>query len=99
MKKKFFLTLLFLFISNLFYSQSKEEANAIISNYDLSKIKELQIALKKKTTLEKQKAEALAKLNNWPIREVRKDGSISELMKLTPDGFPVYFTNQHEQII
>jgi subtilisin-like proprotein convertase family protein len=95
MKKKIFLTLLFLLFSNLFYSQSKEEANAIISNYDLSKIKELQIALKKKTTLEKQKAEALAKLNNWPIREVRKDGSISELMKLTPDGFPVYFTNNN----
>lgn len=95
MQKTYFVTLLFLFISNLFYSQTKDEANAIISNYDLSKIKELQIALKKKTTLEKQKAEALAKINNWPIREVRKDGSISELMKLTPDGFPVYFTNNN----
>ena len=95
MKKTYFLTLLFLFISNLFYSQSKEEANAIISNYDLSKIKELQIALKKKSTIEKQKAEALAKLNNWPIREVGKDGSISEIMKLTPDGFPIYFTNNN----
>ena len=95
MKKTYFVTLLFLFITNLFYCQTKEEANAIISNYDLTKIKELQIALKKKTTLEKQKAESLAKLNNWPIREVRKDGSISELMKLTPDGFPVYFTNNN----
>ena len=95
MKKTYFFTLLFLFITNLFYSQTKEEANAIISNYDLTKIKELQIALKKKTTLEKQKAEALAKINNWPIREVGKDGSISELMKLTPDGFPVYFTNNN----
>jgi subtilisin-like proprotein convertase family protein len=95
MKKTYFITLLFLFISNIFYSQTKEESNAIINNYDLSKIKELQIALKKKTTLEKQKAEALAKLNNWPIREVGKDGSISELMKLTPDGFPVYYTNNN----
>ena len=95
MRKNFILSLLFVFISNLFYSQSKEEANAIISNYDLSKIKELQIALKKKTTLEKQKAEALSKLSKWPIRKVGKDGSISELMKLTPDGFPVYFTNNN----
>lgn len=95
MRKNFILSLLFVFISNLFYSQSKEEANAIISNYDLLKIKELQIALKKKATLEKQKAEALSKLNKWPIRKVGKDGSISELMKLTPDGFPVYFTNNN----
>lgn len=95
MKKTYFATLLLLFISNLFYSQTKNESNAIISNYDLTKIKDLQIALKKKNTIEKQKAEALARQNNWPIREVRKDGSISELMKLTPDGFPIYYTNNN----
>lgn len=95
MKKIYFVTLLFLLISNSFYSQSKEDVINIVSSYDLPKINELQIALKKKTTLEKQKAEAMAKINNWPIREVHKDGSISELMKLTPDGFPIYFTNNN----
>jgi len=95
MKKNYFLTLLFLFISNSFYSQSKQDGANIAGSYDLSKIKELQIDLNKKATLEKQKAEALSKLNKWPIRQVGKDGSISELMKLTPDGFPVYFTNNN----
>jgi subtilisin-like proprotein convertase family protein len=95
MKKNYFLILLILLISSSFYSQSKQDVVNIVGSYDLSKIKELQITLEKKTTLEKQKAEAKAKINNWPIREVRKDGSISELMKLTPDGFPVYFTNNN----
>ena len=95
MKKNYLLSLLLLLFINVIYSQSKEDVINIVSNYDLSKIKELQADLKKKTTLEKQKAEAIAKINNWPIRLINKDGSISELMKLTPDGFPVYFTNNN----
>ncbi len=95
MKKNYFLILLILLISNSFYSQSKQDVINIVGSYDLSKIKELQTELKQKTTLEKQKAEAKAKINNWPIREIHKDGSISELMKLTPDGFPIYFTNNN----
>lgn len=95
MKKNYISLLLFIFISNTFYSQSKQDVDNIVSSYDLAKIKELQIDLKKKTTFEKEKAEAAAKVNNWPVREIGKDGSISELMKLTPDGFPVYFTNNN----
>lgn len=95
MKKTNFITVLFLLSMNLIYSQSKEDVDKIVGSYDLSKIKELQTELKQKTTLEKQKAEAAAIVNNWPIRVVGKDGSISELMKLTPDGFPIYYTNNN----
>jgi subtilisin-like proprotein convertase family protein len=95
MKKTNFITVLFLLSINLIYSQSKEDVAKIVGSYDLSKIKELQSNLKQKTTLEKQKAEAAAIINNWPIRVVGKDGSISELMKLTPDGFPIYYTNNN----
>ena len=95
MKKTNFITILFLLSINLIYSQSKEDVAKIVGSYDLSKIKELQSNLKQKTTLEKQKAEAAAIVNNWPIRVIGKDGSISELMKLTPDGFPIYYTNNN----
>jgi len=95
MKKTNFITVLLLLNINLIYSQSKEDVAKIVGSYDLAKIKELQFELKQKTTLEKQKAEAAAIVNNWPIRVVGKDGSISELMKLTPDGFPIYYTNNN----
>lgn len=95
MKKNYLVSLLLLLIANLTYSQTKEEVSKIVGSYDLAKIKELQFELKQKTTLEKQKAEAAAIVNNWPIRVVDKDGSISELMKLTPDGFPIYYTNNN----
>lgn len=95
MKKTYLVSLLLLLIANLTYSQTKEDVAKIVGSYDLAKIKELQFELKQKTTLEKQKAEAAAIVNNWPIRVVGKDGSISELMKLTPDGFPIYYTNNN----
>jgi subtilisin-like proprotein convertase family protein len=95
MKKTHLIPLLLLLFVNINYSQSKEDVSKIVSSYDLSKIKELQTELKQKTTLQKQKAEAAAIINNWPIRLVNKDGSISELMKLTPDGFPIYYTNNN----
>ncbi|NBW28373.1 MAG: T9SS C-terminal target domain-containing protein [Flavobacteriaceae bacterium] len=95
MKKTNLLSLLLLLFANLIFSQTKEDVVNIVGNYDLSKIKELQENLKKKTTLEKQKAESAAIANNWPIRVVGNDGSISELMKLTPDGFPIYYTNNN----
>ncbi len=95
MKKTYLVSLLLLLLTNLTYAQTKEDVAKIVSSYDLAKIKELQFELKQKTTLEKQKAEAAAIVNNWPIRVVGKDGSISELMKLTPDGFPIYYTNNN----
>jgi len=95
MKKTYTIAFFFFITTNIIYSQSKEDVTKIVGSYDLSKIKELQSDLKKKTTLEKQKAEAAAKINKWPIRTVNKDGSISELMKLTPDGFPIYYTNNN----
>ena len=95
MKKTYLISLLLLLFVNLTFSQSKEDVDKIVGSYDLTKIKELQFDLKKKTTLEKQKAEAAAIINNWPIRLVNKDGSISELMKLSPDGFPIYYTNNN----
>ena len=95
MKKTYLVSLLLLLLTNLTYAQTKEDVAKIVSSYDLAKIKELQYELKQKTTLEKQKAEAAAIVNNWPIRVVGKDGSISELMKLTPDGFPIYYTNNN----
>ena len=95
MKNTYLISLLLLLFVNLTFSQSKEDVDKIVGSYDLTKIKELQLDLKKKTTLEKQKAEAAAIINNWPIRLVNKDGSISELMKLSPDGFPIYYTNNN----
>ncbi len=95
MNNKYVLILLLSFFSISFYAQSKQDAATIIANYDLVKIKEKEAFFKKKCESEKMKAVEKAMQYNWPIRVVNKNGSISELMKLTPDGYPIYYTNNN----
>lgn len=77
------------------FSQTEKEAQDIIKNYDLKKIKKLEEYHTKKAAAEKQEALEAAKKNNWPEFRFGTDGSVSELMKLTPDGFPVYFSQDN----
>ncbi len=90
--KNYYYTLLVLFcISSTIIAQNATETKQIVSHYDLKKIKERQQFFKKKETIEKQKAIAFAQKFNLPIRKINPDGSISELIKLDPTGFPIYY--------
>lgn len=77
------------------FGQSKEDIKKIISNYDLDKLKEKELNYKKKSQDEKQKANAVALQRNWPIRTENPDGSISELMRISPEGFPIYYSTDN----
>ncbi len=94
--KNFYLVLLAI-IGNSFLSfgQSEQDVKKIISNYDLSKLKKTEALFKKKASDDKEKAIALALINNWPIVITDENGNFSELMKLTPDGFPIYYSTQN----
>lgn len=87
------LSLLFLFsIPYAGYSQDKNDIEQITKNYDLKKLKELQEVYRKKAASEKQQALKAAELNNWPEFIKNKNGTVDELIKLTPDGFPLYYS-------
>ena len=88
--------LLFIFsltFSGFVFSQTQEDVEKITKNYDLEKLKELQVSYKKKEAAEKKAAYEAAKRNGWPII-IEKDGVYQELMKLTPDGFPLYYATE-----
>lgn len=95
MKKILALGLLLFVFPVAVIAQNATEAKKIVSQYDLAKIKERQAFFKKQATLEKQKAIVFARQNNLPLRTVKKDGSISELMKITPSGFPIYYATDN----
>ncbi|TPD72035.1 S8 family serine peptidase [Flavobacterium microcysteis] len=87
------LSLLFLFsIPFTGFSQDKNDIEQITKNYDLKKLKELQEVYRKKSASEKRQALKAAKLNNWPEFIKNENGTVDELMKLTPDGFPLYYS-------
>ena len=93
------LLLIFSFIfSGFVFSQTKEDVEKITQNYDLEKIKQLEVSLKIKEAAEKKVAYEAAKINGWPISIKKEDGTFQELMKLTPDGFPIYYSTESNVI-
>lgn len=95
MKMKTLLLFFSLIFTGLVFSQTKEDVEKIIKNYDLEKIKELEVSYKKKEEAEKKAAYEAARINGWPITIKKEDGTFQELMKLTPDGYPVYYSTNN----
>lgn len=80
--------------SGLVFSQTQQDVEIITKNYDLDKLKALQVFYKNKQAAEKKSAYEAAKINGWQII-IDKEGIYQELMKLTPDGFPVYYSTHN----
>jgi subtilisin-like proprotein convertase family protein len=95
MKKTQLLSLFFVLYCFSSYGQSPSDVKKIIENYDLKKIKEKEVYYAKKAALEKAKATYFARLNNLPLVIENENGSKSELMYLTADGYPIYYTTEN----
>ncbi len=95
MKKNFFLLLTIIFISCSVFGQSQADVKKIIANYDMTKLKNTEAFYRKKEQADKQKAIAVALTKNWPLSIKDADGNFSELMRLSADGFPLYYSTQN----
>ena len=71
--------------------KNPEEIKKITANYDLVKLKEKEEYYRKKSQTEKRKAIAKALEKNWPLFIEKPDGTISELIRLSPEGLPIYY--------
>ncbi len=79
-----------LFVSVSLTAPTKNIQNQVIQNYDLKKLKQLEQKFRNKAIKEKKEAIAKAQQQGWDIKG-EKNGSFFELMRLTPDGKPVYY--------
>ncbi len=95
MKNLYLIAFVFTVFSASVFGQSPSDVKEIVSHYDLNKIKEREIYYRKKAEVEKQKAITIARINNWPLIIENENGSKSELMKLTADGYPIYYTTDN----
>ena len=91
MRKNLLFLSFIILLSNFSFSQTKDDVSKITKNYDIEKIQSKITALKKSQEAQKLKALDLAKRNGWPIFTKGKNGSIQELMSVSPDGFPIYY--------
>lgn len=95
MKNKYFLLLTIVFVSFSTFGQTKEDIKKITANYDMAKLKETESYYRKKAHAEREKAVAMALIKNWPILTTKDDGSISALIRLSPEGLPIYYSTQN----
>ena len=84
-----------LFFASTIYGQSPDEVKAITSQYDMAKLKEKEAYYRKLAKTEKEKAQAQALAKGWPLFVKKDDGNILELMRLTPDGHPIYYSTEN----
>ncbi|NBL65039.1 S8 family serine peptidase [Flavobacterium sp. NST-5] len=73
-------------------AQTTKEVQEIVSNYDIGKLTALQEKFLKQQAAQKQKALQLAMLKGWPEFIKKADGAVDELMDVTPNGDPIYFS-------
>lgn len=71
------------------YSQTKEQAAKILSNYDLVKTKELVEKLRAENEKSYKRALELADVNGWPL-VIEKDGYNKTLVGVTENDEPIY---------
>lgn len=95
MKIKKLLLCVFGLFSLIATSQTKEDVEKIVKTYDLEKIKEKEIELRNSQVAKKQQALKLAKINNWQEFIKNPNGTTDELMDVTSDGFPLYYSNNN----
>jgi subtilisin-like proprotein convertase family protein len=95
MKKKYFLLLSVFFVVFSVFGQTKDDIKKITAGYNMQLLKQKESFYKKRARVEKEKAVAAALAKGWPILTVKEDGSISELMKLSPEGLPIYYSTDN----
>lgn len=94
-KLGFFMLASIFFFGAKGFAQNAKEINEIVKHYDLVKLKALEQQYTRKSEIEKQKALQLARINGWPEFRTGKDGSQEELVKVSPLGFPIYYSTSN----
>ncbi len=86
--------LLMLIVGLEIIAQTPKQRNEITDNYDLKKLSELAQKYKAEAKEQKQKALEKALIEGWKIKG-EENGKYFELMRLTPDGKPVYYQTEN----
>ncbi|MEL7145822.1 MAG: S8 family serine peptidase, partial [Bacteroidota bacterium] len=83
---------IFLLSLTVSYAQTDAQKAQISAAYDQSTLSDLQAIFQSKAEANKQRAIQLATANGWEVSKLNNDGTIDELVNVSPDGRPIYYT-------
>lgn len=93
-----------LILGGLFFTNSNVSAQTpaqrakIVQNYDLRKLEELKVEFQKDHDENYAKALELAKLNNWPLEIIKPNQGFAQLVGVTPQNQPLYYTTENNGV-
>lgn len=74
------------------FAQTLQQRQEISDTYDKSKLTQLQRDFTQKENQRKAEAINMASLRGWEILRPNTDGTIDELVAVSPEGQPIYYT-------
>lgn len=83
---------LFSLISFISFSQTEKQVKEIVKNYDMVKANQLFNTVKQREDLQKKEVLNFAKANNLPLFKKNESGSFDQLMYITKEGIPIYYS-------
>ena len=86
------ITFFLMLLSYTMFSQTFQERQSIVKDYDLKKLQNLEEESFKKFYLEKSKAKILANKKGWKLKYRSSEGSMHELVRVSEEGKPIYYT-------
>lgn len=90
------LLLAFLMSTTSVFAQTDNQRQTISNTYDLTKLSGLSQEFSLRAQLKKQQALSLAAQKGWDVLRSNPDGSFDELIAVSPEGQPVYYTIYNE---
>ncbi|MEL6558014.1 MAG: S8 family serine peptidase [Bacteroidota bacterium] len=84
--------ILFLCATGITLAQTEQQKSLITKDYDQTKLLELQQQFTTKAQADKQYAIQQAQINNWEILKKNSDGTFDELIRVSSEGTPIYWT-------
>jgi len=73
-------------------AQTSHERQEISGKYNQLKLTQLRRSFSAEATKRKQRAVQMAAQNGWDVFKKNSDGSVDELIAVTQDGHPIYYT-------
>ncbi len=77
------------------FAQTAEQRKQIVKEYDLEKLKSLENKLSKKYFSKKSIALTEARTKNWATTNINKQGNYTELVAISEEGKPLYYTTHN----
>lgn len=87
-----FLSMAILCVSQIVVGQNAQQKTQITKLYNKQALKNLQQTFLEKQVGNREKAIQMAQQRGWEVKIQKADGTIDELVSVSADGFPIYYS-------